>query len=184
MNKKKLIKRCKSGDVVENNNSPYTQEQQNKFLLDAGISMIPIVGTLQDAYNLYKEPSWENLGWLGVSLLAEVPFFKWMKAGKIAKASKAAKAATEAAEKLAKAEKTVEKLKGIKNINPKRLESAINRKGVAFYNNKVAQRQLQDAGNAAEYFRLPYALGMSAETPFAAWQSANDNLPNWQENIK
>lgn len=42
-------------------------------------SYLPIVGTVMDAYDFYKEPSWENAGYLGLSLLSEVPFLKPLK---------------------------------------------------------------------------------------------------------
>lgn len=42
-------------------------------------SYLPIVGTVMDAYDFYKEPSWENAGYLGLSLLSEIPFLKPLK---------------------------------------------------------------------------------------------------------
>lgn len=44
-------------------------------IMDAA-SFLPIVGTAMDAYEFYKEPSWENAGYLGLSLLSEIPFLK------------------------------------------------------------------------------------------------------------
>lgn len=36
--------------------------------IDTVTSYLPIIGTVQDAYNLYKNPSWENAGWFALSL--------------------------------------------------------------------------------------------------------------------
>lgn len=40
------------------------------------VSFLPLVGSVTDAYDLYKDPSWENAGYLGLSLLSEIPFLK------------------------------------------------------------------------------------------------------------
>ena len=53
--------------------------------VETTLSFMPLVGTAMDAYNLYKEPSWENAMHLGISAAAEIPFLKWLKAGKVLK---------------------------------------------------------------------------------------------------
>ena len=64
------------------------------------MSLIPIVGTIKSAYDLYKNPSWQNLGDLGISILTEIPF---LKVAKLAKAAKTTKAIKSSAKTTAKA---------------------------------------------------------------------------------
>lgn len=61
-------------------------------------SFLPLVGTAMDAYELYKNPSWENAGYLGLSLASEIPFLKLARGARIAsRAAEATSKATDAA---------------------------------------------------------------------------------------
>lgn len=66
--------------------------------VDTVASFLPIVGTLEDAYTLYKAPSWENAGWLALSLGSDLVGAGLLKGVKAAtKQYKAAKATEKAA---------------------------------------------------------------------------------------
>ena len=69
-------------------------------IVDGVTSYLPIIGTAQDAYQLYKNPSWQNAGWLGLSLASDLlgaGLLKGVKA--IGKGAKAATKVEKAAEK-------------------------------------------------------------------------------------
>lgn len=63
---------------------------------DIVTDMIPIVGTIKEATRLYKNPSWEQLGWTGVSLAGDLLGFGIgkgiTKLAKVARANKLSKA--------------------------------------------------------------------------------------------
>ena len=105
---------------------------------EIGASFVPILGTLMDAEQLYKNPSWANAGALGVSLLAEIPFLKWLKAGKVAKVAKNASKFEEAKRNYERAAKVVDRMENTPNINPAKLDRARNTRGKAFFDMKVA----------------------------------------------
>ena len=56
--------------------------------VETAASFVPILGTLMDAKELIEDPSWENAGYLGLSILSEIPLLKGLKAAKMAKAAK------------------------------------------------------------------------------------------------
>lgn len=98
---------------------------------DVGTDMIPIVGTIKDAYKFYQEPSLANAGWLALSATTDLlPFLKPIKALKATKvATEAAKAAEKAQiaiirNEVKKAAEKVAKLRNTPNINPRKVRRA------------------------------------------------------------
>jgi hypothetical protein len=67
--------------------------------VDTAVSLIPIIGTIKSAYDLYRDPSWQNLSDLGISILTEMPILKAAKIAKAAKTTKAIKNSTNATTK-------------------------------------------------------------------------------------
>jgi len=63
--------------------------------LDTFTSFLPILGTAQDAYAFYKNPSWANAGWLAASLASDI--FTGGMAGRAIKAFRLANKANDAA---------------------------------------------------------------------------------------
>ena len=122
--------------------------------LDIGTSMIPIYGTYKDAKEFYNDPSWENAMWLGISAISEVPFLKWVKAGKIAKAGKAVDKAVEVAEKYSKVKKKVDRMREIPNINPSRVRRASGEAGRLHLEMLKTTGEALQAKEAAKYFSL------------------------------
>lgn len=110
------------------------------------VSFLPLVGTAMDAYELYKEPSWENAGYLGLSIASEIPFLKWMRGARIAKrAAKATSKAVDAASSYTKAAEKAARMEAKGTLSPRAVNSAKGASGRAFFNNKVAQREAQQA---------------------------------------
>lgn len=64
--------------------------------VDTFTSFLPILGTAQDAYTFYKNPSWANAGWLAASLASDV--FTGGMAGRAIKALRMANKAHDAAQ--------------------------------------------------------------------------------------
>ena len=93
---------------------------------------IPIYGTYQDAKDFYNEPSWENAGWVGLSVLSEFPILKALKG------IKAASKITKATKKLEQAKNTLD--------NARRQESRAIRQGL----NRSARSARTTAREAAE----------------------------------
>lgn len=60
---------------------------------EIGTSLIPIYGSYKEVKNFIDNPSWENAGYAGLSLLSEIPIAKLAKLGKVAKIAKTAKKA-------------------------------------------------------------------------------------------
>lgn len=136
---------------------------------DVGTSMIPVVGTIKDAYKFYQEPSWENAGWLALSAATDfVPFLKPVKGLRAAKeATKAAKAAEEAQiaiirNEAKKAAERVAKLRNTPNINPRKIRRAQDQ--YATYLNMIPKRVTQGwaidraAEDAAFNYLLKYQI--------------------------
>lgn len=136
---------------------------------DVGTSMIPVVGTIKDAYKFYQEPSWENAGWLALSAATDfVPFLKPVKGLRAAKeATKAAKAAEEAQiaiirNEVKKAAERVAKLRNTPNINPRKIRRAEDQ--YATYLNMIPKRVSQGwaidraAEDAAFNYLLKYQM--------------------------
>lgn len=136
---------------------------------DLGTDLIPIVGTVKDAYKFYQEPSWENAGWLTLSVASDLlPFLKPVKSLKAAKvATKAAKTAQEASTALikSKANRAFQKmvrLQNTPNINPKKVRRALNE--YSTYSNEALrsahQSQALDraAKNAAVNYLMKYQI--------------------------
>lgn len=67
--------------------------------VDTVASFLPILGTAEDAYQFYKDPSWANAGWLALSLGSDI-----FTGGMASRAVKAARMASKAV-KVANAEK-------------------------------------------------------------------------------
>lgn len=110
------------------------------------VSFLPLVGTAMDAYELYKEPSWENAGYLGLSIASEIPFLKWMRGARIAKrAAKATSKAADAASNYTKAAEKAARMEAKGTLNPRVVNSAKGTSGRLFFDNKVAQREAQQA---------------------------------------
>ncbi len=109
-------------------------------------SFLPLVGTAMDAYELYENPSWENAGYLGLSVLSEIPFLKWIKGAKIAsRAAKAVDKATDAASSYQKAAQKVARMESKGTLNPKVVNRAKGTRGSLFFDNQVAQREARQA---------------------------------------
>lgn len=130
--------------------------------LDIGTSMIPIYGTYKDAKEFYNEPSWENAMWLGISAISEVPFLKWVKAGKIAKAGKAVDKAVEVAEKYSKVKKKVDRMREIPNIKPSRVRKASGEAGRLHLEMLKTTGEALQSKEAAKYFSLPPETSITA----------------------
>ena len=132
---------------------------------DVGTDMIPIVGTIKDAYKFYQEPSLANAGWLALSATTDLlPFLKPIK---VLKATKAATEAAKAAEKaqiaiirneVKKAAEKVAKLRNTPNINPRKIRRAQDQ--YATYLNMIPERvpQGQAIDRAVEDAAFNYLL--------------------------
>lgn len=132
---------------------------------DIGTDMIPIVGTIKDAYKFYQEPSLANAGWLALSATTDLlPFLKPIKA---LKATKAATKAAQAAEKAQiaiirneakKAAEKLAKLRNTPNINPRKVRRAQDQ--YATYLNMIPERVPQGwaIDRAAEEAAFNYAM--------------------------
>lgn len=136
---------------------------------DIGTDMIPIVGTIKDAYKFYQEPSLENAGWLAFSVTTDLlPFLKPIKALKATKAvTKAAQAAEKAQiaiirNEAKKAAEKVAKLRNTPNINPRKVRRAQDQ--YATYLNMIPERVPQGwaidraAEDAAFNYLLKYQM--------------------------
>lgn len=60
---------------------------------EIGVSLIPIYGSYKEVKNFIDNPSLENAGYAGLSLLSEIPVAKLAKLGKVVKIAKTAKKA-------------------------------------------------------------------------------------------
>ena len=136
---------------------------------DIGTDMIPIVGTIKDAYKFYQEPSLANAGWLAVSATTDLlPFLKPIKALKAAKAATEVAKATEKAQiaiirnEAKKAAEKVAKLRNTPNINPRKVRRAQDQ--YATYLNMIPKRVPQGwaidraAEDAAFNYLLKYQI--------------------------
>ena len=132
---------------------------------DIGTDMIPIVGTIKDAYKFYQEPSLANAGWLAVSATTDLlPFLKPIKALKAAKAATKAAQAAEKAQiaiirnEAKKAAEKVAKLRNTPNINPRKVRRAQDQ--YATYLNMIPERVPQGwaIDKAAEEAAFNYLL--------------------------
>lgn len=132
---------------------------------DIGTDMIPIVGTIKDAYKFYQEPSLANAGWLAVSATTDLlPFLKPIKALKAAKAATKAAQAAEKAQiaiirnEAKKAAEKVAKLRNTPNINPRKVRRAQDQ--YATYLNMIPKRVPQGwaIDRAAEEAAFNYLL--------------------------
>ena len=143
------------GEDTQQMNKDYDKETAvNVAKTIAGF--IPIVGTAIDAYDFVKEPSWENAGYLGLSLASDV--FPLLKGAKALKAAKAAAEMAEAAEIAERAEKMrelaaarrrvakLEKAAARSNINPKKIAKAKGDRGRAY--NAVLKARSVNTHNA------------------------------------
>lgn len=114
-------------------------------IVDAA-SFLPIVGTAMDAYQFYKEPSWANAGYLGLSVAAEVPFLKWLRGAKIAnRAANATSKVANAASTYQNAAQKAARMEAKGTLNPRRVDRAKKQAGTAFFQNKIAEREAQQA---------------------------------------
>lgn len=165
-------------------------------LVKTGLGMVPIAGTMVDAYDFYKKPSLENAGWLGLSLVSDVlPFLKPIKGLKAARA--ATKAADAAAQldrqrklvKLNEARQRVSKLESQaarSGINPTKITKAKNARGKAY--NAALMARPNSIRNAAvradnDWF-LKYALpavGYNVATSLTQGTINQINLNNQYE---
>lgn len=112
---------------------------------DIGTDMIPIVGTIKDAYKFYQEPSLANAGWLALSATTDLlPFLKPIKALKATKAATKAAQAAENAQiaiirnEAKKAAEKIAKLRNTPNINPRKVRRAQDQ--YATYLNMIPER--------------------------------------------
>lgn len=69
--------------------------------IDTVASFLPVLGTAEDAYQFYKDPSWANAGWLALSLGSDI--FTGGMASRAIKAARAANKAVDAAKAANKA---------------------------------------------------------------------------------
>ena len=77
-----------------------------------------------DAKEFVEDPSWENAGYLGLSLLSEIPFLKGLKAAKAAKAAKAMNKYNDAVKVYNKAADRVRRMENTPGLNPKKTNQA------------------------------------------------------------
>lgn len=129
------------GEYTQQMNKDYDRETAVNVAKTIG-GFIPIVGTAIDAYDFVKEPSWENAGYLGLSLASDV--FPLLKGAKALKAAKAATEMAEAAEIAKRAEKMrelsaarrrvakLEEAAARSNINPNKIAKAKGDRGRAY----------------------------------------------------
>ena len=129
------------GEDIQQMNKDYDRETAVNVSKTIG-GFIPIVGTAIDAYDFVKEPSWENAGYLGLSLASDV--FPLLKGAKALKAAKAATEMAEAAEIAKRAEKMrelsaarrrvakLEEAAARSNINPNKIAKAKGARGRAY----------------------------------------------------
>jgi hypothetical protein len=92
--------------------------------VETAASFVPILGTLMDAKEFIEDPSWENAGYLGLSLVAEIPFLKGLKAAKAAKAAKVMDKYDDAVKAYNKAEAKVKRMENTPNLNYKKINQA------------------------------------------------------------
>jgi hypothetical protein len=92
--------------------------------VETAASFVPILGTLMDAKEFIEDPSWENAGYLGLSLVAEIPFLKGLKAIKSAKAAKLMNKYDDAVKAYNKAEAKVKRMENTPNLNYKKINQA------------------------------------------------------------
>jgi hypothetical protein len=116
--------------------------------LDTFTSFLPILGTAQDAYAFYKNPSWANAGWLAASLGSDV--FTGGMAGRAIKAFRLANKANDAARAA--------------NIAARKTWEASKRS------------MASGTGRGADNLRNIHALQAAGATRQAAIQKANDAL--------
>lgn len=101
-------------------------------------SFVPILGTLMDAKEFIEDPSWENAGYLGLSIVSEIPFLKGLKSVKMAKAAKVVDKYDDAVKAYNKASDKVRRMESTPNLNPKKINQAKNARGKAYNDMKVA----------------------------------------------
>lgn len=106
--------------------------------VETAASFVPILGTLMDAKEFVEDPSWENAGYLGLSILSEIPLLKGLKAAKISKATKVINKYDDAVKAYNKASDKVRRMENTPNLNPKKINQAKNARGKAYYDMKVA----------------------------------------------
>lgn len=92
--------------------------------VETAASFIPILGTLMDAKEFIDDPSWENAGYLGLSLLSEIPILKGLKAVKATKAAKLMNNYNDAVKTYNKAADKVRRMENTPSLNPKKTNQA------------------------------------------------------------
>lgn len=100
-------------------------------------SFVPLLGTVMDAEEFIENPSWENAGYLGLSLLSEIPILKGLKATKMAKATKVINKYDDAVKVYNKASDKVRRMENTPNLNPKKINQAKSTRGKAYHDMKV-----------------------------------------------
>lgn len=118
--------------------------------VDNVVSFLPILGTLEDVYGFYKNPTWANAGWLAASLASDI--FTGGMAGRAVKALRLANKATDAAR-------------------------AANRTARAAWNTSK-QGMAVGTGRGADNLRVIRSLQAAGATRQAAIRRANDALFN------
>lgn len=106
--------------------------------VETAASFVPVLGTLMDAKEFIEDPSWENAGYLGLSIVSEIPFLKGLKAAKLAKAAEVANKYDDAVKAYNKAADKVRRMENTPNLNPKKINQAKNARGKAYNDMKVA----------------------------------------------
>jgi hypothetical protein len=87
-------------------------------------SFMPILGTAMDIYEYVNNPTWENAGYAIISLAAELPILKGLKAIKSAKAAKLMNKYDDAVKAYNKAETKVKRMENTPNLNYKKINQA------------------------------------------------------------
>ncbi len=95
---------------------------------DFGLGLVPIYGSVIDIQQAYEEPSLENIGWAGLSVISEIPFLKFLKTGKLIKAGKYATRVAELTQQVNNTTKKLERMRATPNLNPKKIRIMENQK--------------------------------------------------------
>lgn len=112
--------------------------------VETAASFVPILGTLMDAKEFIGDPSWENAGYLGLSIASELPFLKGLKAAKAAKVADAMDTYKDAVKTYNKVQDKVRVMENTPNLNPKKINQAKGERGRVYYQMQVAKSKAID----------------------------------------
>lgn len=143
--------------------------------VETAASFVPVLGTLMDAKEFIEDPSWENAGYLGLSLLSEIPFLKGLKAAKLAKTAKVMDKYDDAVKAYNKASEKVRRMESTPNLNPKKINQAKNARGKAYNDMKVAN---PTTGKAAHDVMMDFSNFSTLDKTIGAGLFITDELLN------